>query len=100
MYACICETGCGFFEVVCTPSNVTAHSYDLPHPQCKRTGALAMGLRPEEGHAPRYRGRRISLGYRQTITRPVPEHRSHATHAPRSMSHTRPSKHRKQVRSS
>jgi hypothetical protein len=31
MYACISETGRGFFEGVCTPSNATAHSYDPPH---------------------------------------------------------------------
>jgi hypothetical protein len=32
-----------------------------PFPYIK-TGALAMGLRPEEGHAPPYRGRSFSLG--------------------------------------
>jgi len=32
-----------------------------PIPQHKRTGALAMGLRPEEDHAPLYRERRSSL---------------------------------------
>jgi hypothetical protein len=30
MYACILETGRGFFEGVCTPSKATAHSYDPP----------------------------------------------------------------------
>jgi hypothetical protein len=30
MYAYIPEIGGGFFEVVCTPSNATAHSYDPP----------------------------------------------------------------------
>jgi hypothetical protein len=30
MYACIPESGGGFFEGVCTPSNATAHSYDPP----------------------------------------------------------------------
>jgi hypothetical protein len=30
MYACILETGRGFVEGVCTPSNATAHSY-APH---------------------------------------------------------------------
>jgi hypothetical protein len=31
MYACIHEIDGGFFEGVCTPSNVTANSYDPPH---------------------------------------------------------------------
>jgi hypothetical protein len=31
MYACICETGRGFFEVVCAPSDATA-----PTPQRKK----------------------------------------------------------------
>jgi hypothetical protein len=58
MYACVFETGCGFFEEVCASSNATAHSYD-PFPtyaQRKSTGALSPGLRPEEDHAPRNRG--------------------------------------------
>jgi hypothetical protein len=32
MYACIPETGCGFFEVVCTPSSASAHLRDPPLP--------------------------------------------------------------------
>jgi hypothetical protein len=32
MYACILEIGCGFFAVVCTPSDATAHSCDPPPP--------------------------------------------------------------------
>jgi hypothetical protein len=31
MYAYIFEAGRGFFDRVCTPSNVTANSYDPPH---------------------------------------------------------------------
>jgi hypothetical protein len=50
MYACTHEPGSGFFDVVCTPCNATAHSYDLPHPQHKSTGAPLPGLRPEEDH--------------------------------------------------
>src|SRR5215208_2914786 len=30
MYACICESRCGFFEGVCTPCNATAHLRDPP----------------------------------------------------------------------
>jgi hypothetical protein len=30
MYACILETGCGYFEGVCAPSNATAHLHDPP----------------------------------------------------------------------
>jgi len=30
MYACIRRIGGGFFDVVCTPSNATAHSCDPP----------------------------------------------------------------------
>ena len=33
MYACIVETGGGFFAVVCAPSNATANSYDPPPPR-------------------------------------------------------------------
>jgi len=32
MYACIPEIGGGFFQVVCTPRNATAHSCDPPPP--------------------------------------------------------------------
>jgi hypothetical protein len=32
MYACILETGCGFFEGVCAPRNATAHFRDPPPP--------------------------------------------------------------------
>jgi hypothetical protein len=32
MYACILETGRGFFEGVCPPSDATAHSRDPPPP--------------------------------------------------------------------
>src|SRR5215207_3851968 len=41
MYACILETGCGFFEGVCTPSNTTAHSCDPPLPLTLRELTLA-----------------------------------------------------------
>jgi len=33
MYACIPEIGRGFFDVVCIPSNATAHSCDPPPPR-------------------------------------------------------------------
>src|SRR5829696_3362070 len=36
MYACILETGRGFFERVCTPSNATANFRDPPPPSLKR----------------------------------------------------------------
>jgi len=62
MYACISETGSGFFEGVCAPSNATANSRDPPPPRNTKTGAPLPGLRLEENHAPRYRGRRFSLG--------------------------------------
>jgi hypothetical protein len=32
MYACVPETGRGFFEGVCTPSNATAYLHDPPLP--------------------------------------------------------------------
>jgi hypothetical protein len=32
MYACVLETGRGFFERVRAPSDATAHSYDPPAP--------------------------------------------------------------------
>ena len=57
-------------------------------------------LRPEVDHAPPYHGWRFSLRVSYTTTRPVPEHRSHAIHVPRSMSCTRLEASRKQVRSS
>jgi len=60
MYACVCEIGGGFFAGVCTLSNATANFRDPP-PNTK-TGALAMGLQPEEDHEPRYRRERFSLG--------------------------------------
>ena len=46
MYACIPEIGGGFFEGVCT---LTTNHFlrPTPTPQHERTGALAMGLRPE-----------------------------------------------------
>ena len=52
MYACDLDIEGGFFEVVRTPSNATAHFRDPPTSQCKRTGAPLAGLRPEEDHAP------------------------------------------------
>src|SRR5215211_37395 len=36
MYAYIGESGCRFFEGVCTPSNATAHFYDPPPPSLRR----------------------------------------------------------------
>jgi hypothetical protein len=33
MYACIRETGRGFFEVVCASSNATANFHDPPPPR-------------------------------------------------------------------
>jgi hypothetical protein len=30
MYACVLETGCGFFGGVCTPSSTTAHLRNPP----------------------------------------------------------------------
>jgi hypothetical protein len=36
MYACILETGRGFFEGVCTPGNATANFRDPPPPSLKR----------------------------------------------------------------
>jgi hypothetical protein len=57
MYACLRGIERGFFEGVCTLSNATA-----PTPQHERTGALPIGLRSEEDHAPSYRERRLSLG--------------------------------------
>ena len=62
MYACIREARARFFEGVCTPSNATAIFRDPPPPNHGRTGALAVGLRPDVDHALRYRGRRFSLG--------------------------------------
>src|SRR5215204_3082600 len=62
MYACIRRIGCRFFGGVCAPSNATAHSCDPPPPPNTQNGALATGLRPEEDHWPRYRGRHFSLG--------------------------------------
>ena len=62
MYAWIPEIGSGFFAGVCAPSNATANSYDHPTPQHERTGALAVGLRPDVDHASPYRWRRFSLG--------------------------------------
>ena len=47
MYASIFEIGRRFFGWVCEPSDAIAHSCD------PKTGALAMGLRPEVGHAER-----------------------------------------------
>ena len=41
MYACIFETGRGFFEGVCAPSNVTAYFYDPPPPIRESTPANA-----------------------------------------------------------
>ncbi len=54
--------GADFSVGVCAPRNATAHSYDPPHLQHERTGVLLLGLRPEEDHAPLYRGRHVSLG--------------------------------------
>ena len=63
MYACIHESWAGFFERVCTLSATTANLRDPPpSPQNERTGALAVGLRPEVDHASRCRGGRFSLG--------------------------------------
>ena len=62
MYACIPENGGGFFQGACAPSNATVHfTRPTPTPQRERTGAPAMGLRPEVNYAPRYRERRFSL---------------------------------------
>jgi hypothetical protein len=62
MYACVHETGRGFFDGVCTPSNATAHFGDPPPPRNTKTGALLPVLRPELDNAPSYRERRFSLG--------------------------------------
>jgi len=35
MYACILETGRGFFEGVCAPSNRTARFHDPPLPSLR-----------------------------------------------------------------
>jgi hypothetical protein len=35
MYACILESGYGFFEGVCAPSSTTAHLRDPPHPSIR-----------------------------------------------------------------
>jgi hypothetical protein len=44
MYACIRETGRGFFEGVCAPSDATAIFRDPPPPRnAQRTGALRQG---------------------------------------------------------
>jgi hypothetical protein len=62
MYACIFESGYGFFEGACTPRNATAHSCDPPPSRNTKTGAPLLGLRPEVDHTPCYRQRRFSLG--------------------------------------
>jgi hypothetical protein len=73
MYACILETGCGFFEGVCALSNTTVHSYDPPPSRNTKTGALWPGLRPEVVHTPCYRGlswrlNRVTRYETETIT--------------------------------
>jgi hypothetical protein len=62
MYACIPEIEHGFFEGVCPSSNATAHSCDPPHPATQENRSSAKVLRLEVDCAPRYRGRRFSLG--------------------------------------
>ena len=48
MYACIPEIGSGFFEVVRTPSNATAHSCDPPLPLTLRELTLATPVAARE----------------------------------------------------
>jgi hypothetical protein len=47
MYACILETGRGFFEGVCPPSTTTAHLSDPPLPLDSRidSGSHALAVR-------------------------------------------------------
>jgi hypothetical protein len=57
MYACIPEIGGGFFEVVCTPSDATANSYDPP------PSLSAKGLEPWQwGSGPKWIMRRVTVG--------------------------------------
>jgi hypothetical protein len=51
------------FSKGCTlPAMQLPNSATHPHYATSETGAPLPGLRPEEGHAPLYRGRRFSLG--------------------------------------
>src|SRR5215216_689374 len=54
MYACINETGGGFFEGVCAPSNATANSYDPPHPSARKNRSPANGTPARRGSRRRH----------------------------------------------
>jgi hypothetical protein len=62
MYACIHKPGRIFRGGVHTQQCNRPFLRPTPTPQHKRTGALAVGLRPVEDDAPRYRERRFILG--------------------------------------
>jgi hypothetical protein len=62
MYACLHETGRGFFGGCKVGESATYFSRATPTPLRNRIGVPAMGLRSEEDHQPRYRGRGFSLG--------------------------------------
>src|SRR5215204_2940702 len=81
MYACIRETGCGFSEGMCAPSDAPTYSRDPLPPMTETNRNPIAGLRPEVDQASRFRGRRFSSGWWFTSTRAVPEHRTQATHA-------------------
>jgi hypothetical protein len=50
MYACVHETGVGFFERVCAPSNATANFRDPPHLSSIRE-VIRASLRVSSGHS-------------------------------------------------
>jgi hypothetical protein len=62
MYACIHRTEEDFSKRCALSVIRAAFFLTHPHPQRKETGAPAVRLRPEEGHALLYRGRCLSLG--------------------------------------
>src|SRR5215207_9084776 len=94
MYACISETGRGFFEGVRTPSDATAHSRDPLHPcNAKEPEPHWQGSGPERINRRATVNRALSWGRGKpshaqcpsTARMPPTHHVARRTHDPRSI---------------
>ena len=75
MYACICETGRGFFAGVCTPSNATVIFRDPPHPAAGKN-------RSPIARTPARRGSQVALPWTTLSLRVELNHHTPSARAP------------------
>src|SRR5215217_8977434 len=91
MYVCILETGRGFFEGVCTPSNATAHSCDppptqRPEPHCQDSGPKKITNRATvDGDLAWGRGKTLLAQCPSSAHNPPAHHAQRRTHVPQSI---------------